>query len=215
MDNITPATRRMTYAELGGARGISPKSAERLAQRRRWPRQVGNDGMARVVVPIGEDRVIPRRQGPPSAPDVAARRGVTSTPDIGEVVRASIRDIVAPLSAQLEHERARADRAEEKADRLQAELVKLRVSERSTADLAKYATGEATDLRQRLDAAEQRAGEERARADRTGQQLTAVEAELVEARVEAAGLRCKLEQARKAVPDSPHSPWRRFLAWRR
>ena len=82
MDDITPATRRMTYPELGKARGISAKSAERLAQRRRWPRQIGNDGMARVVVPIGEDRVTPRRQG------------LTSAPDIGEVVRASICDIV-------------------------------------------------------------------------------------------------------------------------
>jgi hypothetical protein len=66
-----------------------------------------------------------------------------------------------------------------------------------------------TPIREQLD-------RERARADRAEQQLTAVEAELVEARVEAAGLRCRLEQARpKPAPDSPRSPWRRFLAWRR
>jgi len=202
MDDITPATRRMTHTELGAARGISPKSAERLAQRRRWPRQIGSDGTARVVVPIGEDRVTLRRQG------------LSSARDIGHVLGAAIRDIVAPLSAQLEQERARADRAEDKADRLQAELVELRVSERSAADLAEYATGEATNLRQRLDTAEQRAGEERARADQGERQLAAVEGELIAARVEAAGLRCRLEQARpKLVAEPPRSPWHRFLAW--
>jgi hypothetical protein len=36
VDDITPATRRMTYAEIGRARGISARSAERLVQRRRW-----------------------------------------------------------------------------------------------------------------------------------------------------------------------------------
>jgi hypothetical protein len=111
MDDITPATRRMTYAELGKARGISAKSAERLAQRRRWLRQIGNDGMARVVVPVGEDRVTPRHRGPPSPPDIAPRRA----PDIGEVIRAAIREAVIPLAEQLA-------RAEAEAATLRAEL---------------------------------------------------------------------------------------------
>jgi hypothetical protein len=44
--------RRLTYAELAAVRGISRASAERLARRKRWPRQVGNDGIARVIVPL-------------------------------------------------------------------------------------------------------------------------------------------------------------------
>ena len=116
MDDVIPATRRMTYAELGQARGISAKSAERLAQRRRWPRQIGNDGMARVLVPFGEDHVTPRRRGRMAAPDIAERRG----PDIGGVVRDAIREtaetLMAPLREQIEHERSRADRAEKRAD---------------------------------------------------------------------------------------------------
>jgi hypothetical protein len=88
------------------------------------------------------------------------------------------------------------------------------VSERSAADLAEYATGEATDLRQRLDAAEQRAGKERARGDQGERQLVAVEGELIAARVEAAGLRCRLELARpKPVTEAPRSAWDRLLAW--
>ena len=48
--------RWLTYAELGQARGISTASATRLAFRRKWRRQHGNDGAARVAVPVGEDR---------------------------------------------------------------------------------------------------------------------------------------------------------------
>ncbi len=46
--------RWMTYAELGRARGISTASATRLAFRRKWQRVAGNDGSARVAVPVGE-----------------------------------------------------------------------------------------------------------------------------------------------------------------
>ena len=51
--------RWMTYRELGKARGISAASAARLAFRKGWQRQPGNDGAARVAVPIGEDQPSP------------------------------------------------------------------------------------------------------------------------------------------------------------
>jgi hypothetical protein len=44
----------MTYAELGQLRGINTASAKRLASRRKWRRQPGNDGTARVAVPVDE-----------------------------------------------------------------------------------------------------------------------------------------------------------------
>jgi hypothetical protein len=136
----------MTYAELGEARGISPKSAERLAQRRRWPRQVGNDGMARVLVPIGEDRVTPRRQGLTSAPDVAPRRGMPSAPDIGDVVGAAIRET--PLREQLDIANQRADRAEQRADRERERASQAEAAER-------LARAEADGLHAELDARRQ------------------------------------------------------------
>ena len=43
---------RMTYAELAEARGISLPSARRLVLRHHWPRQMGNDGIVRVTVPL-------------------------------------------------------------------------------------------------------------------------------------------------------------------
>lgn len=47
----------MSYAELGQRRGISAASAKRLAIRRQWRRHRGNDGTARVAVPVTELRV--------------------------------------------------------------------------------------------------------------------------------------------------------------
>ncbi len=49
-------SRWMTYAELAEARGIKEPAAIRLVQRRRWKRQPGNDGAARVAVPLSELR---------------------------------------------------------------------------------------------------------------------------------------------------------------
>jgi hypothetical protein len=45
---------RLTYAQLAEARGISKASAERLVRSRKWPRVLGNDGVAIVIVPPGE-----------------------------------------------------------------------------------------------------------------------------------------------------------------
>jgi hypothetical protein len=50
---VGDGARRMTYDELAQARGISLGSARQLSRRHRWPRQVGNDGIARVTVPLG------------------------------------------------------------------------------------------------------------------------------------------------------------------
>src|SRR3954453_8533656 len=44
-------TTRVTYVELAKARGISVAAARRLTQRHKWPKQIGNDGFTRVVVP--------------------------------------------------------------------------------------------------------------------------------------------------------------------
>jgi len=87
---------------------------------------------------------------------------VNDTPNMLDAVR----DVVAPLCAQLE-------RAQQEAAAARAELVELRISEQASANLAEYGTAQAVDLRKRLEAAEQRATAakqrteaERARAER-------------------------------------------------
>lgn len=50
-------TRWMTYAELAEARGIKEPAAVRLVQRHKWERQPGNDGAARIAVPVVQLRL--------------------------------------------------------------------------------------------------------------------------------------------------------------
>jgi hypothetical protein len=74
-DDVGSDVRWMSYAELGQARGISTASATRLAFRRKWRRQVGNDGTARVAVPIAEARRSPDRSHDDGADVVGGGRG--------------------------------------------------------------------------------------------------------------------------------------------
>jgi hypothetical protein len=41
----------MTYGEVAVARGVKRSAAIKLAQRHKWRKQAGNDGLARVLVP--------------------------------------------------------------------------------------------------------------------------------------------------------------------
>jgi hypothetical protein len=52
MSDDTPETLRLTYAELAKARGITLAAARRMTFRHRWPKQIGNDGFTRVMVPV-------------------------------------------------------------------------------------------------------------------------------------------------------------------
>src|SRR4051794_35072176 len=140
---------RLTYAQLAEARGISKASAERLVRARKWPRILGNDGVAIVIVPPGE--TAPGSGG--GKPGGRIRHGrpprnppPNHAPDLPPDFRGMIDAAIAPIREQL-------DRAEQKVAALQTELVELRIAERAAASLAEYATGEAADLRQRLDAA--------------------------------------------------------------
>ena len=93
---VGDGTRRMTYAELATVRGISALSAERLVRRRNWPRQVGNDGVVRVLVPLAEARKQPvnvRKNGPVSAPGRPHRTSMPDTPDVRGIIREVIREI--------------------------------------------------------------------------------------------------------------------------
>lgn len=44
----------LTYAEAGRALEMQPSSVKRLSFRRKWPRRIGNDGLARVGMPVAE-----------------------------------------------------------------------------------------------------------------------------------------------------------------
>lgn len=44
--------RMMTYAEAARLLGIKPESVMRRARNRKWHKELGNDGLARVAVPL-------------------------------------------------------------------------------------------------------------------------------------------------------------------
>jgi hypothetical protein len=141
---VGDGARRMTYAELALVRGTSQASAERLVRRRHWPRQVGNDGVVRVLVPLAEAKnakeraaleVAPDTDGPP--PGHARTFPLTSpgqsAPDDPRTIR-TLESVIEALREQL-------TRAEQRADadrgRPSALSVTLRRSEGASTNCAK------------------------------------------------------------------------------
>src|SRR3954468_18208518 len=66
-------TKSLSYDELANLLGIERESARHLAFRRRWRRTKGNDGKARVEVPLG---ALPQ----PNSPISASPATITDTP---------------------------------------------------------------------------------------------------------------------------------------
>jgi hypothetical protein len=116
--------------ELAAVRGISAVSAERLVRRRHWPRQVGNDGIVRVLVPLTEARNRRQSAAADMSPDnsgdvrISGLSPLTSPLISGADIPLTIRTLesaVEVLRGQLakanqwaEAERGRADRAEQR-----------------------------------------------------------------------------------------------------
>jgi hypothetical protein len=135
VDDIRPSVRgndlrSMTYAEIAAARGISALSAERLVRRRRWAKQPGNDGTVRVLIPADEAR--------PASERNPGGRQAGHPPDILPTIREVVREVIRPLSEQLEaanrradDERARADRERERADQAERRITELLADQRA------------------------------------------------------------------------------------
>jgi hypothetical protein len=98
--------RWMTYAEPGQARGISTASATRLAFRRKWRRQGGNDKTARVAVPIGE--TTPKADKPTM---IGVMSGVMSGDDIARAI-AALENALTELHNRAESAEKHTDQAE-------------------------------------------------------------------------------------------------------
>ena len=140
--------RWLTYTELAELRGISKASATRMAFRHKWRRQVGNDGVARVAVPVG-------REKPPDAPSrdaTAAKRGDTRD---GVMV---LQEAVASLTKRAEQAETRADRAENRAEQAESRLYKVvedcLVALKGAEQAQKRADGLETELQQAQQAAD-------------------------------------------------------------
>ena len=145
---VGDGTRRMTYAELAAVRGIS----ETLVRRRKWLKQIGNDGVVRVLVPPHEAPLRrPRRQRVTKSTDCDPP---LSAPLIREVVGEAVGAYIGLLTAQLERETIRAERAERQleVERQRVEDSRKRIDELHTAladavTAERIAAGEAAALR--------------------------------------------------------------------
>jgi hypothetical protein len=108
--------RAMTYAELAQARSISVASARRMVLKAKWRRVVGNDGLARIMVPATQ---IPAE--PPIKADQHELqiRWLTQRLELAE-------DQARMAEARAVRAEERADRAEQQADRAEQRAEKLR-----------------------------------------------------------------------------------------
>lgn len=99
----------LSYDELAERMRITPHSARNLVRRKRWKRTVGNDGKARVSVPVEALTApsVPPLEAPSPAPESA-------------LVIARLEVQIDGLKALVEAERRRADAAEADRDRWHA-----------------------------------------------------------------------------------------------
>ena len=89
----------LTYAEASERLGIKPESVKRRARSRKWPRRVGNDGAARVLVPFErledartESREDASAQIPPDTETLERAIRAEARADAAEVMLKEARD---------------------------------------------------------------------------------------------------------------------------
>lgn len=196
----SPDVRWLTYAEIGDIRRIGRESAVKLVQRKRWRRVRGNDGEARIGVPL--DWLTPAK--PPSAdiPVKAPRNDPPSPPpDITRIVDA-FGGAVASLTNRAEVAEKRAERAETEAADLRQTLDQARTA-------AQEAKAEAASQRALLKQAAdglttERAAREAAEAEavRVREDAEKVREAARTAQAEAAQLRKEAEQARAEAAEA-------------
>ena len=113
----------MTYAELAAALGIGAASARNLVRRRRWHRTPGNDGMARIAVPVDYlDRASHDPGGPPA--DAPADGG--ADPSIAELATSLLIRHISRLETEIETLKQERDRAHDTASDRDAIAAQLR-----------------------------------------------------------------------------------------
>jgi hypothetical protein len=161
---VGDGARRMTYAELAQARDISLASTRRLARRHRWPRQAGNDGLVRILVPLGHLHSVPQpivvkrlesRNSDVPRPAYAATHGTSSgtkaRAGLGHIAIEMLREQLTKAERRADDERARAERSETERRELQSKLDGAQAQLAYAQGAERVARDEAAGLRTRLD----------------------------------------------------------------
>ena len=169
------ATRLMTYAELAETWGVSKEAARKKVEGLGLPRQMGNDGRARVMVDLMEV------QHEPTKPRTTGRRAPGDRPETGpessdlKRLVSTLEATVARLEALDTTTRADLDRERSRADALASDLAiraKLEIVQ-GERDAEKARAGQIEVLNAVLDIERQRLAEARQEAEQWRQAATA------------------------------------------
>lgn len=112
----------MTYAELADKLMIKPASAKRLVQRRKWYRVTGNDGIARVHVPLSiASKAVTDDIIADVPTDVIGDNLPSVIPDMSSRI-AYLEGVIEGLKGQIEAERNRATAEHHRANAADARI---------------------------------------------------------------------------------------------
>jgi hypothetical protein len=196
------------YAEGAALLGVQPESFRRLVQRKRWRRQLANDGTVRVAVPLD---ALPRH-GASRPRDVASASPPPASPR--DDTPGGVGDTIAALVAAKREAEARAEAVEVRAHELDARLGAME------GDLDRLRTA-AEEARAQADQLRRQGDELRDELRRQGETLGA---RAGRAEGEAAGLREAVRiaeaarqeaQARAAAAEADRARLRALPWWRR
>ena len=198
-------TKWVTYDELAAALGIAPDSARRLVARKRWPRQTGNDGRARIEVPV-------ERLTPDKIPDIPQDMPPDVDPDDGDDVSPDVSPVVLAMTRHLEHVEKHLEevKAERDAERVRSATLTERLAEIEVARAA--LEGQAATLRDVLSDRDVEFSHERDRVVDVTAQLLMATAQATEAVEVQADLRSRLEATVTELQALRSRPWWRRLA---
>jgi hypothetical protein len=138
--------RWMSYTELGQLRGTSAATARRMANRKRWRKQAGNDGTVRVAVPVN---VSLTRETPRETERETARDMLPQAVAALETAVTSLTDQLAKAESRATAATTRAEQAEGERDRVAGELAQA-VERRTAAETEARVLREAENARQQL-----------------------------------------------------------------
>ena len=128
---LEPDVRWLSYAEIAEIRGISRASVERKVRRARWRRQIDNQGVTRVAVPLAYAEPAPDSQedypggSPPDSQEGVTRLELMVTEankraDVALALADRLTGQLADATERIEQAESRADAAHQRADRVEA-----------------------------------------------------------------------------------------------
>ena len=182
-----------TYTQAAERFGISAEAVRQLAIRRKWPRRRPNDapfGQVQVLIPIYE-QIRPRPTVQRS--DEQASDTPIEHPSNGRWP--------ADLDALIEHERDRADRAEQRAEEAARRAEAADTDRRAAIALADQSVTLLAEAAARADRTEAALTSERARADALRDRLEQAQAELAVAQHDAQAGQQAAAELRRAEAD--------------